>query len=182
MIDSHKYCARCKASLPISMFSKSSWAKDGFQYKCKPCQKQEQTHQRKTHKMKWASQSPYLGQLKKCCACKSVLPDNQFSVSLSRPDGLQSRCKNCTSKAHRKSKFGIESPKSNSCDICNGTKTLSIDHCHITGKLRGTLCRACNTGIGLLSDSIPRLRGAITYLDRWHTENGLASHENRILS
>jgi preprotein translocase subunit Sss1 len=59
------------------------------------------------------------------------------------------------------------------CKICKRPETreyhgilccLSIDHCHETGRVRGLLCDACNTGIGRLDDSPERLRAAITYL------------------
>lgn len=34
------------------------------------------------------------------------------------------------------------------CAICKEQKTLVIDHCHKTGKVRGLLCIGCNTGLG----------------------------------
>jgi len=57
------------------------------------------------------------------------------------------------------------------CKIC-GTdkptgkwKVFAIDHCHITGIVRGLLCNECNRGIGLLRDSADLLRKAADYLD-----------------
>lgn len=62
----------------------------------------------------------------------------------------------------------------NKCKICkkketsehkNGkTKRLSIDHNHISGKIRGLLCGKCNTALGLFKDSIRNLQSAIHYL------------------
>ena len=51
------------------------------------------------------------------------------------------------------------------CEIC-GTQTnrLAIDHNHTTTQVRGMLCMACNTGLGLFSDSISKLEKAIDYL------------------
>lgn len=38
------------------------------------------------------------------------------------------------------------------CLICERERTLVIDHCHTTGKIRGLLCTGCNTGLGLFQD------------------------------
>lgn len=60
------------------------------------------------------------------------------------------------------------------CAICkkqetgkhqNGkTKHLAVDHCHITGKIRGLLCTNCNKGLGMFKDKISSLEEAIEYL------------------
>lgn len=48
-----------------------------------------------------------------------------------------------------------------------GTRfSLSIDHCHDTGRVRGLLCQKCNRAIGLLGDNVELLRSAIRYLER----------------
>ena len=44
------------------------------------------------------------------------------------------------------------------------TSKFVVDHCHITGKIRGLLCNHCNTGLGKLGDSIESLNKAIRYL------------------
>ena len=51
------------------------------------------------------------------------------------------------------------------CPICGGTPD-SIDHDHITGKVRGILCRWCNVGLGSFKDNPGWLRAAADYLDR----------------
>lgn len=62
------------------------------------------------------------------------------------------------------------------CAICKCKETtkqkngriqfLSVDHSHITKKIRGLLCNRCNRAIGLLRDSIEVLHNAIKYLIR----------------
>lgn len=66
-------------------------------------------------------------------------------------------------------KYGIDSNQYNEmrasqndvCAVCckeetsydarsSGIRRLSVDHCHKTGKVRGLLCRGCNTMIGLI--------------------------------
>jgi hypothetical protein len=66
--------------------------------------------------------------------------------------------------------------QNNLCAICNRPekdvhqsgrlKSLSIDHCHKTGKVRGLLCFACNSSIGKFDDDVDLLRSAIRYLEK----------------
>lgn len=43
-------------------------------------------------------------------------------------------------------------------------KTLSVDHCHGTGKVRGLLCNKCNIMLGCSKDNTQVLLNAIKYL------------------
>lgn len=54
----------------------------------------------------------------------------------------------------------------NKCAICRkeSSKTLHIDHNHITGKVRGLLCNNCNRALGYLKDDAQILKSAIEYL------------------
>ena len=51
-------------------------------------------------------------------------------------------------------------------DFKTWKKRLSIDHCHVTGRVRGLLCDPCNSGIGMLKDDPSILENAIKYLAR----------------
>ncbi|KMT52396.1 hypothetical protein ACR52_27355 [Pseudomonas fildesensis] len=56
------------------------------------------------------------------------------------------------------------------CKICESPAStnrfgrLYIDHCHVSGKIRGLLCSKCNMAIGLLRDCPTRIASALTYL------------------
>ena len=50
----------------------------------------------------------------------------------------------------------------------NRTNKLHVDHCHITGKVRGLLCHLCNRGIGLFRERQDLLEKALEYL---HSHN-----------
>lgn len=79
-------------------------------------------------------------------------------------------------RSHLKTRFGITIEEynlmflqqNNCCAICykeSKSKRLAVDHCHITGKIRGLLCSKCNQGIGLFYENIESLKRAILYLE-----------------
>lgn len=45
-------------------------------------------------------------------------------------------------------------------------KTLSVDHDHKTGRIRGLLCQRCNLAVGNLEDSADRARAVAFYLEK----------------
>lgn len=78
-------------------------------------------------------------------------------------------------------KYGVTSEKyqemldsqNGVCAICKTKpnfdkwkKRFVIDHCHVTGRVRGLLCDPCNRGIGMLKDDPSILENAIKYLAR----------------
>jgi len=61
------------------------------------------------------------------------------------------------------------------CAICgdsspgSGKKHFSVDHNHVTNKVRQLLCDPCNNGLGRFKDDLERLRKAVAYLEK-HVE------------
>lgn len=58
----------------------------------------------------------------------------------------------------------------NKCALClesnDGKKRkLHLDHCHVTGKIRGLLCMRCNMGLGFFKDSVELCKRVLTYLE-----------------
>lgn len=67
------------------------------------------------------------------------------------------------------------------CAICGKpedrekTYNLSVDHCHVTGRIRGLLCAKCNSALGHMEDNITYLQNAISYLK--YTSNTTYEHK-----
>jgi DNA-directed RNA polymerase subunit RPC12/RpoP len=133
---------------------------------------------------------------KKCSSCKELKYLKDFSKSKSRPDGRHVQCRVCRSKYKPSSKSKERQKKylaawnrykisgftqeeydeklkqqEYKCAICgtsdSGPMAFHADHDHKTGQKRGVLCHKCNTGLGLLKDSIEVLCSAIEYLNHY---------------
>ena len=52
------------------------------------------------------------------------------------------------------------------CEVCGTVENLCYDHNHENNQFRGTLCKKCNLGIGLMNEDIGQLKQAIKYLRR----------------
>jgi hypothetical protein len=53
---------------------------------------------------------------------------------------------------------------------------VHVDHCHISGKVRGVLCQNCNLGLGHFHDTPEKLERAAAYL-RLHASEKLTESE-----
>jgi Autographiviridae endonuclease VII len=53
------------------------------------------------------------------------------------------------------------------CRICKRKSKLFIDHCHVSGRVRGLLCNNCNCLIGFSGDDPSRLMAGSSYLHRF---------------
>lgn len=75
----------------------------------------------------------------------------------------------------------MEDAQNKRCAICGITveelivlrnvQYFDVDHCHITGAIRGLLCNHCNVGLGRFNDDPKTLTKAIEYLQNFNTRS-----------
>lgn len=98
-----------------------------------------------------------------------------------RPDN-HGWCLDCRRAVKYEREYGISFEQYNKmleaqngvCAICKqpetktnrGTvKSLAVDHCHNTGRVRGLLCMECNMLVGRLEERLKTAKMAIDYID-----------------
>ena len=100
----------------------------------------------------------------RCPRCQSFKPKDQFYTGKK-----SSYCKPCQRVASQRYRYGLTEAEMDllekTCAICGSEESLSIDHCHTSGAVRNTLCRQCNSGLGMFKDDPALLRQALAYLD-----------------
>jgi hypothetical protein len=179
-----KPCSKCKENLPKESFYKNSRAtKSNYQACCKKCN--DKLYRKYIKKDKLNPMFNDKG-LKECTKCKKYLSKEKYNKRKKRKSGYELVCRECKSDVNRnyllKNTFNVTLEEynrmlklqNNVCGICEKSETtknknnviysLSIDHCHTTGQIRGLLCRKCNSGLGMFKDSEILLLKAIKYL------------------
>lgn len=122
-----------------------------------------------------------------CYRCKKVKNIELFGKDKSKPAGHSYKCKECYAEKSRNSKnkrirawkkkgivFSVAeyekmlTEQGGLCWICRepSDRTLQVDHCHATGKVRGILCYKCNWAIGAFNDDPVRIARVVEYLGR----------------
>lgn len=126
--------------------------------------------------------------MKICTKCEIEKDEDEFHRHPATKDGLDPRCKECKSRlylARSEDAFGeslrkygltlheyteLIEAQGGVCLICRRNpeemnRRFAVDHCHETGRIRGILCTACNSGLGMFGEDPDRLRRAIAYLE-----------------
>jgi hypothetical protein len=139
MGESLKTCTKCLETKNRDLFSNHKRSKDGKKASCKSCQK--------LYNDKWYVNNTE----KKADTSRWWNIENKYG--LSKEDYLS-----------------ILNSQGNCCKICklssekNLHKYLYVDHCHTSLKVRGLLCKSCNSLLGMANDNIEILTNAINYL------------------
>lgn len=141
MAPTHKECLTCKELLPLEAYHRTN-AKGGR-----------------------------FGRVGNCKVCRNaaIKARRESDPALERARRLRSKvwCKYGLTQADV---VRLEDEQGGVCKICGQEDTtvracLHIDHCHVTGKVRGLLCHHCNVLLGHSRDNIDILKKAIQYLE-----------------
>ena len=125
---------------------------------------------------------------KQCSTCREVKFISCFHFNAKGKYGRCFPCRSCRKKqykpparkaVHRKNikvRYGLSleqyeqlvNSQSGCCGICKERmEPVCVDHCHDTGKVRGLLCRNCNSALGKFKDSPETLRSAADYIEKF---------------
>ncbi len=120
-------------------------------------------------------------------SCKAYRDTNKKKIALAKKDyrtANKSQIAMQLRKWHLGQKYGISEVEYNNlllnqggvCKICGNppkAKKLAVDHSHLTGKIRGLLCRHCNMLLGQIEKNITLINKIFRY-------SGLKNEEGKV--
>ncbi len=137
MADRMRACSSCWEFKNIEMFSKDKSRLHGLSYVCKDCHNKRgrDYHERKSSD-KVATRYERL---------YALSPDEILTMLIEQ----DYKCKTCSQfiTLERKNAF-----------------RANVDHCHVSGRVRGLLCSDCNRALGMVKDKVDTLKNMIEYL------------------
>lgn len=116
----------------------------------------------------------------RCKVCDSQFYlDKYHSKTVEEKRSFRKRNRCNTPKYHKNYRLGVKygitievfeemyHQQDGKCYICKDEcgDDIHVDHCHKTSKVRKLLCRACNTGLGMLKEDVDILRKCVEYLE-----------------
>lgn len=154
-----KICRICGDLKNRSEFYPKSDAKDGLRSTCKSCNSEESK--------KWGKQNK----------------NRSYKIHKNYRESNPEKIKEIQRNTKYKLNYGITtadfeklySSQGEKCEICKKSTdkistNMCVDHDHDTGKVRGILCRKCNSALGLFTDNEEILENAISYLKKHKQE------------
>ncbi len=148
----NKTCSKCKLYKLVVEFTEDKSKKSGLRSYCKDCAnlksytwRRENLDRSTKSKSKWAKENP----------------DKHKDSQLRHTYGI--------GLEHFNKLFNDQEGKCLGCKKHQSElkKTLHVDHCHETGKVRGLLCHNCNTVLGHAYDNQEILINLSNYLKKY---------------
>lgn len=140
-----KYCPRCKEIKSLQDFS-TMRVRSGVASHCKSCSNVLSKERNATPKAQQQRKQQYQRDKRQR---RDYLLRKSFDISIEEYEQMLQR-------------------QGGMCLICQkpeqSNKTLAVDHCHTTGRVRGLLCGKCNPAIGFLGDDVQIAERIISYL------------------
>lgn len=140
-------CTKCKLDKSTEFFRERKDTTSGYQYWCKDCER-------------FANQNRYVK--------KSKQPKKEIDKDKVKLNALKRMLKHRYNLSYE-DYIGMYETQNQSCFVCEnhyplgGYRGLYVDHCHMTGKVRGLLCPSCNNGTFIFENETLRKR-MLSYL------------------
>lgn len=155
----YKKCASCKKNLDLCEYGKKKTHKDSLSTECRDCSAARGRENRRRKKLGLPSlREEYIKRQESKYGLPYKHPDYSYAKNISIKFGMDLLEYNKMFEKQR-----------GCCAICGDHQSvlkhkLHIDHNHNNMKIRGLLCRPCNTAIGLLKDNTEVIREALNYV------------------
>ncbi len=141
-----KTCVACGELKPLQEFHRSSLHLEGRHPRCKVCK----NAYAKDQYQRWTPEQRERN--------RARITKHRYGLQADLVDALYQRQEGCCAICGVGGGHPIQGERT------FGAGTLTIDHDHETGAVRGLLCGTCNSGIGKLGDSVALLVKAAAYL------------------
>lgn len=163
-----KRCCKCKVEKPPEAFSVLRASADGLNYLCRKCDSARAKalwnknlgENRKRNREKAARNYAKDPEKYRGMAARWVKRNPEKRAAIRRRAMLK--------RNYRLTEAGyamLEQSQQGRCAICGRVRQrLFVDHCHVSDKVRGLLCGACNVALGFFQESERVMRNAIEYL------------------
>lgn len=166
----YKYCNDCNHEVTRLRVSHGSKGTGCMKY-CNGCKtwKFRVYFTPKSRKNHGAGYDAHYAYCTTCQKRKQTIYDLQLKRNGIKYKAMMFKARLVKFKITEKEYVRIYNDQGGKCAICGVpelelSRSLSIDHCHDTGVIRGLLCDKCNKGIGLLGDDYDGVMRAVDYL------------------
>ena len=163
-----KKCSKCGEWKVLSEFNRGKRYVNNMRGQCKACKKVYSTKQYIEHREKLLARSNKYG-------IEHREERRAYAVKYHAEHPTKNRVHDLVKyNMNLKDYDKLFAAQNGICVICgnppNG-RNLCVDHNHITGEVRGLLCRNCNSALGLFGDSLDILVTAAEYLRVHNPQN-----------